>query len=80
MLVHMALKIGKTQTLELRLGEILKERRMSQTDFADKMGLSRQQISQWVSKPTRIDFDTLAKLAQGLGLPAEDLLKVVQRG
>lgn len=73
----MALRLAKRETLELRLGEILKERGISQSDFAERVGVHRQQINLWVSKPSRIDFDTLARLARALDVPVEELLKAV---
>ena len=71
------MRLTKDQTVELRLGEILTERGITQSHFAEMAGISRQQISQWVRKPSRIDFDTLALLAHSLNVPVEELLKAV---
>lgn len=62
--------------VRLRLSEILKERGMSQTELANKTGLSKNAISQLCRKPCRIGFDTIEMLIKALDIPLCDLFEV----
>lgn len=64
-------------TLRLRLGDILKERHITQTAFAERSGLSRNTISSLVHQPAQIRFDTIDTLCNTLGVGMDELFERV---
>ena len=67
----------------ISLGEAIKENRtrckMTQEFVAETLGVSRQAVSKWengTSDPSTINLIALAKL---YGIPAEDLLKEIEK-
>ena len=60
------------------LSQILKEKGLTQTKFAEMSGLSRQSINRLVNNPSKIYFDSLAKLIDALGedIELDDLIIV----
>lgn len=56
---------------EFRIAEILKERGMTQTDLAEKIGISRVGLSKAINGNTTIT--TLRKIAAALGVSVPEL-------
>lgn len=56
---------------KLRISEILKSRGMTQTDLADKIGISRVGLSKAINGNTTIT--TLSKIAAALGVTVPEL-------
>jgi len=52
----------------LRVLSILDERRMSQTELAEKMGVSRQQVTKILKGEENFTFETIDKLEKALGV------------
>lgn len=61
--------------VELRIREIIKERGLTQQEFADQVGISRQTINNLASNPSQIRLDTIGKLLS-LGYKLEDLFAI----
>ena len=53
---------------------ILAEKEMNQTDLAVKIGVSRQQINELLSRGT-CTLKTLSRLAKALGVPVAEIVK-----
>jgi transcriptional regulator with XRE-family HTH domain len=58
-----------------RIAGILKEKKISQAGLADKIGISRQAVSQWMSGRSRPDISSLNKIATALGVPVSALVE-----
>lgn len=56
---------------EFRIAEILKSKGMTQTDLAEKIGISRVGLSKAINGNTTIT--TLRKIAAALGVPVPEL-------
>ena len=54
--------------LALRVLALLEEKAMSQTELAEKMGVSRQQVSKIVKGKENFTFETVDKLEEALGV------------
>ena len=63
-----------TGAVRLRLLEIRKSRGMTQSELAEKAGLHQLTISRLESGPRQIEFDTLRKLCDALGVELTDLI------
>ena len=48
---------------------------MSQTQLAEKLGVSQPTVSDWVNGNTRPSFERLADLSRITGISIEDLVK-----
>lgn len=61
------------------IGEVIsflrKEKGMTQSDLAEKMNVTEQAVSKWERDQAYPDISTVPKLAELLGLTADDLLK-----
>ena len=57
----------------LRLKEILKERKMSEQELANKLGVTRQYVNAIVKERSSCSLDTLAKIAKALDAPVISL-------
>jgi DNA-binding Xre family transcriptional regulator len=64
--------------VRLRLGDILKERKMTQTKFAEISGLSRNTVSSLVHQPAQIRFDTIDTICDTLGIRMDELFERVR--
>jgi DNA-binding Xre family transcriptional regulator len=62
--------------VRFRLGEILREREMTQTEASEKTGLSRQAMIKLVRTPQAVQLETLAKLCAGLNISPAELFVV----
>ena len=60
--------------LGTRITQARQEAGLSQIDLAQKMGVTQQVVAAWERKAQSIRSDTLAKLAQVLGVSADELL------
>jgi len=60
------------QVLE-RVRSIMKDRKITQKDLAARLGVSQNQVSQYLAGVPRLD--TFLKIAAALGLEAAELLK-----
>ena len=59
--------------MDLRIKEVIKERGMTITELADKMGINRVNLSNMVNgNPT---VETLNKIADAIGCPVTELLE-----
>ena len=56
-----------------RVRSIMKDRKITQKDLAARMGVSQNQVSQYLAGIPRLD--TFLKIAAALGLEAAELLK-----
>jgi len=54
--------------LALRVLALLEEKAMSQTELAEKMGVSRQRVGKIVKGKENFTFETVAKLEEALGV------------
>jgi transcriptional regulator with XRE-family HTH domain len=52
----------------LRVLQLLREREMSQTELAEKMGVSRQQVTKIIKGKENFTFETIDKLEKALGI------------
>ena len=62
---------------EFRIAEILKSKGMTQTDLAEKIGISRVGLSKAINGNTTIT--TLRKIAAALGVPVPELSPLSRR-
>lgn len=60
--------------VRLRLGEILRERQMTQKDFAEMSGLSEMAVSKIVNQPAQIRLDTIDTICDALNVDVTDLI------
>jgi putative transcriptional regulator len=63
----------KTMAVRLRLGEILRERGMTQKELADKCEISENGISKMVNQTAQIRLETIDILCEVLGIEPGDL-------
>lgn len=62
------------QTISGRIFELLKERGMSQKEFANKTGIAESTISDWKKKKTNPVSDKILIICEVLGVAPYDLL------
>ena len=62
------------QTISDRIFELLKERNMSQKEFAQKTGIAESTISDWKKKKTNPVSDKILIICEVLGVSPYDLL------
>jgi transcriptional regulator with XRE-family HTH domain len=67
-------KLRKSMDVALRILDILEERNMSQQDLANKLSVTRQQVSKILKGQENMTFETIHKLEKGLGI---ELVKVL---
>ena len=63
--------------VRFRLGEILNNKGMTQSEASDRTGISRQALIKLVRDPLGVKMETLGKLCAGLGLEPTELFEVV---
>ncbi|AUP78315.1 helix-turn-helix domain-containing protein [Flavivirga eckloniae] len=64
----------------LRIDEILKEKRISNSEFASMIGVSETSASAFKSGKTKPKFDTLVKIAEVLDVDIRQLFKPTKGG
>jgi transcriptional regulator with XRE-family HTH domain len=57
-----------------RLTRLREEAGLSQTQLAEKLGVTQQAIAHWERRSSAVRSDTLGKLADALGIPVHELL------
>ena len=57
-----------------RLRSVLSTRHWTVRDAADKIGVSPQQVGNWIKRPGAPDADSVARISQGLGCEVEFLV------
>lgn len=62
------------QTISNRIFELLKERKMSQKEFAQRTGIAESTISDWKKKKTNPVSDKILIICEVLGVTPYDLL------
>lgn len=68
----------KAVIMKLRIKELIKEKGMTITELADKLGVNRVTLSNSVNgNPT---VETLNKIADAIGCPVTDLFEHPQKG
>ncbi|GAA0134744.1 helix-turn-helix transcriptional regulator [Paenibacillus sp. YSY-4.3] len=66
-------------SIRCRLGEIMKERRLTNKEVVELTGVSRNTITSLAANATkRIDYDTLEGLCRGLQVTPGDLIEYVE--
>lgn len=64
-------------TIYLRLGEILRERGLTQTKFAELSGMSQNAVSSLVNQPAQIRMETIETICSTLNItPSELFIRV----
>ncbi|RAV19511.1 helix-turn-helix domain-containing protein [Paenibacillus contaminans] len=64
--------------IRCRLGDIMKQRGLSNKDVVELTGVSRNTITSLAANATkRIDYDTLEGLCRGLGVFPGDLIEYI---
>ena len=66
--------------MELRIKEILKQKRMTMNDLALKLGINRVSLSVSVRKDANPQMDTLNKIANSLGVELYELFERKEKG
>src|SRR5688572_13774992 len=59
----------KARKIALRVLHILKEKGMTQSELAERMGVSRQHVTKIVKGQENITLETIDKLEQALNVP-----------
>ena len=65
----------KDRTLGRMIAELRKEKGMTQADLAEKMGITDKAVSKWERDLSYPDITSVTKLAEILGISADDLLR-----
>ncbi|MBS4171905.1 helix-turn-helix transcriptional regulator [Bacillus sp. FJAT-49736] len=60
-----------------RLNEILKNKKMSQVELADKLGMKKQQINAYANNETIMSYKTAMNISYQLSVKMEDLYDFV---
>ncbi len=60
--------------VELRLKEVIKEKKMHQKDLAIQIGVSKVTVSYWCSNHTMLSIETLGVIAKTLKVKIADLI------
>ena len=58
----------------LKLKRILEEKGMDQSALAKEIGVTRQQVSAWISKPDTLTLKTIDKIATGVDADPKELI------
>ncbi len=66
--------LGMTQSFGDRLKKYRQDRRLTQQELADKVGVSNKTVSRWESEGGYPDVPVLVPLARALGVTVDDLL------
>lgn len=69
----MADRIGRC-----RLGSILRSKKIRQTRFAEMVGMTKQQVNDYVNGRKIMTLETARRVAQTLGCKVEDLYEWVE--
>jgi putative transcriptional regulator len=61
-------------SVELRIKEIIKEKKMHQKDLAQQIGVSKVTVSYWCNNQTLPSIETLGSIAKVLKVRIADLI------
>jgi transcriptional regulator with XRE-family HTH domain len=61
-------------SVELRIKEIIKEKKMHQKDLAQQIGVSKVTVSYWCNNQTLPSIETLGSIARVLKVRIADLI------
>lgn len=62
-------------TLGEKIWQLRERKRMSQEELAEKLGVTRQTVSNWENDKAMLDAEKLAKVCAVFGVSADDMLK-----
>src|SRR3954469_22427334 len=68
----------KVMTFAEKVRNLLKARRLSQSELAEALGTSQPQVSRWLEGGTPPRWDYLLKMARTLGVSADYLIAAEQ--
>lgn len=66
-------------TMGEKINEVLKERKMSQRDLANKIGVDETTLSRYISDSRQPRLDVLIKIARALDVSVEYLIGTVEK-
>lgn len=67
---------GNAPHIELKLLDLLEQKKMTVTELSDKSGVTRQNIYLLLRDPRGMQFHTLARLCKALGVDPSTLLEL----
>lgn len=62
-------------SIELRINEVIKEKKVMQKDLAAKLGVSKVTVNYWCNNQTTPSLDTLSDIAKILKVKVAELIK-----
>lgn len=62
-------------SVELRISEIIKQKKMLQKDLAERLGVSKVTVSYWCNNQALPSLETLGKIAKILKVKIADLIE-----
>lgn len=66
--------LKRSQTVAITIIRTIRAEGLSQKDFADRMGISAQQVNKWLKGRQNFTFETIAKIEEALNI---ELMSVV---
>lgn len=72
---HVKIQVDLSMGISDRIAAILKEKGMTQRDFAHKMGKTEAEVSRWLGGTHNFTLTTLAKISNVLNEP---IIKIVK--
>ena len=57
----------------LRIKDILKEKNITAKELAERVGISRENITNIINEKSKPAFDTLVKISEAIGIPISEL-------
>lgn len=57
----------------LRIKEVLKEQNMTAKELAERVGISRENITNIINEKSKPAFDTLIKISEAINVPISEL-------
>ena len=63
----------------MKLRELMKERKISVTDLAEKIGITRQALYNKINEVTEFTFDEAQKIKESLNLSDDELAEALKR-
>jgi DNA-binding Xre family transcriptional regulator len=67
--------LKKSVSVALRIMDVLAERKMSQNDLAEKLKVTRQQVSKILKGQENLTLETISKIEDVLGV---ELVKIIE--
>lgn len=66
---------NRNETMYLRIKEILKEQNLTAKELAERVGISRENITNIINEKSKPAFDTLIKISEALDVPVSELFE-----